>query len=55
MSTKQIVFLQRPCLPQKIKKKESKVSDRDHISQTSLAELHLLSGCVCSMWIDGLL
>lgn len=27
MSTKQVVFLQRPCLPQKVKKKESKVSD----------------------------
>lgn len=27
VSTKQVVFLQRPCLPQKIKKKESKVSD----------------------------
>lgn len=27
VSTKQIVFLQRPCLPQKSKKKESKVSD----------------------------
>lgn len=25
VSTKQIVFLQRPCLPQKLKKKESKV------------------------------
>ena len=27
VSTKQVVFLQRPCLPQKVKKKESKVSD----------------------------
>lgn len=39
VSTKQIVFLQRPCLPQKIKKKESKVSDLDGLFQFSLAGL----------------
>lgn len=41
VSTKQIVFLQRPCLPQKIKKKESKVSDLDGFPQVFFAGFHL--------------
>lgn len=36
MSTKQIVFLQRPCLPQKTKKRESKVRDMRPVYSPSL-------------------
>lgn len=54
MSTKQIVFLQRPCLPQKMKKKESKVRDSGHISRFSLGDT-ILKGSFYSSWVGSLL
>lgn len=54
VSTKQIVFLQRPCLPQKTKKRESKVRDKRPLYSPSMGLCQCILASVGSVLAEPL-